>query len=54
MKTQKLKSLKLVKASIANLDTKTGQEIVGGYNTRAWGDCGSIIYSICATSCHAR
>ena len=53
MKKQQPKSLKLVKASIATLDTKTGQEIVGGYNTRAWTDCGSLIYSVCATSCHA-
>lgn len=52
MKTQKLKSLKLVKASVANLETKTTQEIVGG-GTRAWTDCNSINYSMCATSCHA-
>ncbi|MBC8754453.1 hypothetical protein H2O64_07200 [Kordia sp. YSTF-M3] len=52
MKTQKIKSLKLVKASVANLDTQTGQKIVGG-GTNPWTDCGSIVYSVCATSCHA-
>ncbi|EDP98325.1 class I lanthipeptide [Kordia algicida OT-1] len=52
MKTQKLKSLKLVKASIANLDKQTQKEVVGG-RTRAWTDCNSINYSMCATSCHA-
>ncbi len=52
MKTQKVKSLKLVKASIANLDEQTQQEVVGG-RTKAWTDCGSIVYSVCATSCHA-
>jgi hypothetical protein len=50
MKTQKLKSLKLVKASIANLDTKTGQQIVGG-GTRAWTGC-LTFDSMCPTSCH--
>lgn len=52
MKTQKLTSLKLVKASIANLDKETLQEVKGG-RTRAWTDCNSINYSLCATSCHA-
>lgn len=50
MKTQKRKSLKLVKASVANLDKQTTQDIVGGV-TRI-GDCQSRT-SLCITSCHA-
>ena len=49
MKTQKTKSLQLVKASIASLETKTTQEVVGGV-TRI-GDCNSRT-SLCITSCH--
>lgn len=49
MKTQKTKSLKLVKASIANLDKQTQQEVVGGV-TR-YNDCPSRT-SLCITSCH--
>jgi hypothetical protein len=49
MKTQKRKSLKLVKASVANLDKQTTQDIVGGV-TRI-GDCQSRT-SLCITSCH--
>lgn len=49
MKTQKTKSLKLVKASIANLDRQTSQEIVGGATGHA--DCNSRT-SLCITSCH--
>ncbi|PTX63976.1 hypothetical protein C8N46_101586 [Kordia periserrulae] len=50
MKTQKRKSLKFVKASIASLETKTSQEIVGGVT--GIGDCNSR-RSLCITSCHA-
>ena len=50
MKNQKLKSLKLVKASIANLEPQKQQEVVGG-RTRI-GDCNSRT-SLCITSCHA-
>jgi hypothetical protein len=49
MKTQKRKSLKLVKASIANLDKQTQQEVVGGVT--GIGDCHSRT-SLCITSCH--
>ena len=49
MKTQKRKSLKLVKASIANLDKQTQQEVVGGRTRIA--DCNSRT-SMCITSCH--
>ena len=42
MKTQKTKSLKLVKASIANLDPKKQHEIRGG---------GISFTTICHTSC---
>jgi hypothetical protein len=52
MRKRQPKSLKLVKASIANLDKQTSQEVIGG-RTRAWTDCNSIVYSVCATSCHA-
>jgi len=51
MKTQKVKSLKLVKASIANLDEQTQTEVVGG-RTRAWTGCNSFD-SMCPTSCYA-
>lgn len=50
MKTQKTKSLKLVKASVANLDKQTSQEIVGGVT--GFADCQSR-RSLCITSCHA-
>jgi hypothetical protein len=49
MKTNKKKSLKLVKASIASLETKTGQKIMGG--ATGIGDCHSRT-SLCITSCH--
>jgi natural product precursor len=49
MKTQKLKSLKLVKASIASLDKREQNNVVGGF-TRI-GDCNSRT-SLCITSCH--
>jgi hypothetical protein len=52
MRKKQPKSLKLVKASVANLDKQTKQEVIGG-RTRAFTDCGSLQYSICATSCHA-
>ncbi|QHI37989.1 hypothetical protein IMCC3317_33720 [Kordia antarctica] len=52
MKKQQAKSLKLVKASIANLEPQTQQEVIGG-RTSPWTGCGSIEYSVCATSCHA-
>ncbi|WP_298507965.1 hypothetical protein [uncultured Kordia sp.] len=51
MKTQKLKSLKLVKASVANLDANKQERIVGG-GTRAWTGC-MTFDSMCPTSCHA-
>ncbi|WP_164484232.1 hypothetical protein [Kordia zhangzhouensis] len=49
MKTQKRKSLKFVKASIANLDKQTSQEIKGGVT--GFADCHSRT-SLCITSCH--
>ncbi|MBC8754454.1 hypothetical protein H2O64_07205 [Kordia sp. YSTF-M3] len=42
MKTQKIKSLKLVKESIASLDSKQKHEIKGG---------GRSFTTICITSC---
>ncbi|MCH2193361.1 hypothetical protein [Kordia sp.] len=51
MKTHKVKSLKLVKASIANLDASKQERIVGG-GTRAWTGC-LTFNSMCPTSCHA-
>lgn len=42
MKNQKVKSLKLVKASIANLDSKKQHDIKGG---------GKSFTTICITSC---
>ncbi len=42
MKTQKVKSLKLVKASVANLDSKKQHAINGG---------GKSFRTICITSC---
>jgi len=45
MKTQKTKSLKLVKASIASLETKTMKEIQGGRP--------NSFRTICITSCVA-
>ena len=51
MKTQKVKSLKLVKASVANLDVAKQERIVGG-GTRAWTGC-LTFNSMCPTSCHA-
>lgn len=50
MKTRKIKSLKLVKASVANLDIKNQDKIVGG-GTRAWTGCNTF-NSLCPTSCH--
>ncbi|WP_420571602.1 hypothetical protein [Kordia sp.] len=49
MKTQKLKSLKLVKASVANLDASKQEKIVGGATGIT--DCPSRT-SMCITSCH--
>ncbi|AXG69348.1 hypothetical protein KORDIASMS9_01568 [Kordia sp. SMS9] len=43
MKTQKTKSLKLVKASIASLETKTINEVKGGRP--------NSFRTICITSC---
>ncbi|MGH1387041.1 hypothetical protein [Kordia sp.] len=43
MKSKKVKSLKLVKASVASLETKTSQEIKGG-RPRSF-------RTICITSC---
>ena len=45
MKTQKAKSLKLVKASIANLESKTASEVKGGRP--------NSFRTICITSCVA-
>ncbi|MCH2193362.1 hypothetical protein [Kordia sp.] len=50
MKTKKTKSLQLIKASIASLETKKSLKVVGGV-TRI-GDCNSRT-SLCITSCHA-
>ncbi|PTX63977.1 hypothetical protein C8N46_101587 [Kordia periserrulae] len=46
MKTQKRKSLKFVKASIASLETKAVREVQGGRNN-------SLPRTLCITSCVA-